>query len=238
MNQSLTSNRILTALPTSSRRGLAPLLTRMQFERGHVIFEMGAPIVHLYFIESGLIALAKPMRDGRIAEVGAIGREGIVTPTGVFGADRAAMNSIVEIPATVLRIDKRAFRERLAADRNLANIVERYRGAVMSQITQTAACNILHSIQERYCRWLLFAHDNVVSERFYITHDFIATLLGVRRASVQVAAAALQRDGLIAYARGIVTVLDRPGVERAACECYGTIQADYAAIFSEEPSRD
>lgn len=235
--ESHTTNRILLALPPASRRNLAPLLSKLHLERGHVLFEMGQSISHVYFVESGLVALAKPMRDGRVAEIGAIGREGIVTPTAVFRADRAAMNSIVEIPATVLRIDQRDFRRRLASDRAFLTMVERYSGAVMSQLTQTAACNILHAIQERYSRWLLFAHDSALSERFPITHEFVATLMGVRRASVQVAAAALQRSGFISYVRGMVTVLDRAGLERSACECYETIQTDFAAAFSRRRVR-
>lgn len=193
---------------------------------------MGARISHLYFVESGLIALAKPMRDGQIAEIAAIGREGIVSPTGVFGGERTVMESIIEIPGTALRINRDDFRKRLSLDRDLLAVVQRYSGLVMSQLTQTAACNILHSIEQRCCRWLLIAHDSVLSERFFITHDFIATMLGVRRASVQTAAAALQKAGLISYARGNVTISDRNGLEQAACECYATVQAQLEELFS------
>jgi len=226
------TNRILMALPAVSRANLWPLLSRLQLAKGHVLYQMGAEISHLYFVESGLVALAKPMRDGRIAEIAAIGSEGIVTPTGVFGADRAAMESIVEIPSTVLRIDRHDFRERLLADREFLTLVQQYAGFLMSQLTQTAACNILHRIEERCCRWLLIAHDSVFGDRFSITHDFIATLLGVRRAGVQAAAAALQKAGLISYARGKVTVSDRAGLEKAACECYATIQIELEELFS------
>ncbi len=220
------------ALPAASRRAILPLLSRLHLARGHVLYEMGAQISHLYFVESGLVALAKPMRDGRIAEIGAIGNEGIVSPTGVFGAERAAMESIVEMPSTVLRIDRNDFRERLLADRVFSALVQRYAGFVMSQLTQTAACNILHSIEQRCCRWLLIAHDSAGTDQFLITHDFIATLLGVRRAGVQAAAAALQKAGLISYARGKVTVSDQAGLEAAACECYATIQDELEELFS------
>ncbi len=221
------------ALPAASRRAILPLASRLHLARGHVLYEMGAKISHLYFVESGLVALAKPMRDGRIAEIGAIGSEGIATPTGVFGAQRAAMESIVEMPSTVLRIDRSDFRERLLADRVFSDLVQRYAGFVMSQLTQTAACNILHSIEQRCCRWLLIAHDSALADQFPITHDFIATLLGVRRAGVQAAAATLQKAGLIKYARGKVAVTDRPGLEVAACECYATIRAELEELFSK-----
>lgn len=221
------------ALPANSRRALWPSLTRVEVARGHVIYAMSAKLSHLYFIESGLIGLTKPMRDGRFAEIGAIGCEGIVTPTGVFGADRAAMESIVEIPGTLLRIERGEFRRRTASDADLLALVQTYAGVVMSQLTQTAACNILHSVEERCCRWLLTAHDSAFADRFFITHDFIATLLGVRRASVQLAAAALQKAGLIRYVRGKVTICDRSGLEAAACECYGVIQSELDELFAK-----
>lgn len=220
------------ALPPSSRRALWPLLTRQQVRQGEVLFEMRAPIPHLYFIESGLVALSKPMRDGRSAEIGAIGREGIITPTGVFGAERTAMESVVEIPGSVLRIDRDAFRERLARDGAFSDLIAQYAGLVMDQLTQTAACNILHSIEQRCSRWFLVAQDSAPSEPFRLTHEFLATVLGVRRASVQVAAAALARAGSISYGRGSVTVTDRARLEASACECYATIAEQFDGLFS------
>lgn len=225
-------NRILTALPQSSRRALTPLLARQNINQGEVLYSVGAPIEHLYFIESGLIALVKPMHDGRSAEVGAIGREGIVTPTGVFGGSRTVMEFVVEIPGSVLRLRYDDFRERLRSDEPFAEIIQRYAGLVMSQLAQTAACNILHSIGERCSRWLLIAHDNALSDSFPITHEFLATVLGVRRASVQVAAAALQKAGSIAYSRAALTITNRALLEESACECYGTIQGQIENLFA------
>jgi len=234
------TNRIIAALPRASRDALLPLLTREHMPHRHILYNVGDELSHLYFVESGLVALAKPMHDGRSAEIGAIGREGMVTPTGVFGAERAVMDSIMEIPGSVLRIERDDFRERMAHDAEFSKIIQRYVGLVMSQLTQTAACNILHSVEERCCRWLLAAHDSVLSAPFALTHEFMATLLGVRRASVQTAAAALQRAGFINYSRGLVTVTNRAGLEDAACECYATIQAQieesYARKRADAPS--
>jgi CRP-like cAMP-binding protein len=226
------SNRILAALPSESRHALTPLLSRRNVDQGDVLYPVGAPIEHLYFMESGLVALVKPMHDGRSAEVGAIGREGIITPTGVFGGSRTVMEFVVEIPGSVLRISYDDFRDRLHIDAAFAEMMQRYAGLVMSQVTQTAACNILHSIEERCSRWLLIAHDNAFSDSFPITHEFLATLLGVRRASVQVAAAALQKEGAIAYSRGAVSITYRALLERSACECYGTIQGQIEDLFA------
>ena len=227
-------NRIVAALPPASRRALSPLLSPQTIAQGDVLYRVGVPITNLFFIESGLVALVKPMHDGRAAEVGAIGREGIVTPTGVFGGERTVMEFVVEVPGTVLRIRCADFHDRVARDAALAKIVHRYAGLVMSQLTQTAACNILHSIEERCSRWLLIAHDNAFSDSFPITHEFLATVLGVRRASVQVAAAALQKAGSIAYGRGAVTIANRAQLEASACECYQTIQSQIEELFGRE----
>jgi CRP-like cAMP-binding protein len=218
------TNRVLTALPVATRRAVWPLLSRRRFEQRDVLYEMGERVSYLYFVESGLVAFAKPMRDGRTAEIGLTGREGIVTPTAAFGADVTVMDSIAATPCTTLRMRYDDYRERLARDPDFAAAIQSYVALAMSQLTQTAACNTLHTIEERCCRWFLIAHDNAPSGRFSLTHEFIATMLGVRRASVQAAAATLQGAGLVRYSRGNVSVTDRAGLEGAACECYRTIR--------------
>jgi CRP-like cAMP-binding protein len=230
--RSVSTNRILAALSAESLRALWPALSRLTLPRGYKLYESGASISHLYFIERGLVSLVKPMRDGRAPEIDAVGREGIAVPSAIFGVGRAAMESSVQIAATVLRISCDDFAARLAADREFSAIVRGYVGVALSQLVQTAACNIVHTVENRCCRWLLFAHDSALSDRFPLTHEFLATLLSVRRASVSLAAAALQRRGFIHYSHGVVTVLDRAGLERSACECHATIRADFEDLFS------
>lgn len=225
------------ALPPNSRRALWPSLTRRSVQRGEVLYRMGSEIQRLYFVESGLITLAKPMHDGRTAEIAAIGREGIVTPTGVFGGSRTVMDFIVQIPGTVLQVAREDFWRHLARDAELAEAIERYVGAVMSQLTQTAACNMLHSIEERCCRWLLIAHDSALCDTFPLTHEFLATVLGVRRAGVQAVAAELQRRGYISYSRGRVRIQARRGLEQAVCECYETIRSQFGYVRNRADGR-
>ncbi len=178
-----------------------------------------------------MVSLLKPMQDGRAVEIAAIGREGIVTPTGVFGVDRTIMESVVQIPARVLCILREDFKKRLAADDDLSRIIQGYVGTVLCQIAQTAACNTIHSIEARCSRWLLVANDNALCDEFPVTHEVLAASMGVRRASVSSAAEALQKAGLIQYSRGKVTIIDRSGLERTACECFASIRSQFDELF-------
>lgn len=216
----MSTNRIVAALSASSRERLLAAVSRAQVPRGRRLYEAGAKITHLYFIESGLVSLVKPMMGGRSVEITAVGREGIAPPTAIFGISQTIMDSIVQIPANVLSIELAKFRALLAEDAELARHVQTYLSAALAQLVQTAACNVLHSVEARCARWLLVARDSALADAFPITHDFLANLLGVRRESVSIAAAALQSAGLIRYSHGKVTVTDVAGLERAACECY------------------
>lgn len=213
------------------------MLSRLSLPRGQQLYGCGADISHLYFIESGMVSLVKPMRDGRAPEISAIGREGIAVPAAIFGVGRTLMESSVLIPATLLRIKTEDFRERLAADSELGEVMRGYVGVVLNQLVQSAACNIVHSVEERCRRWLLFAHDSALEDRFPLTHEFLSGVLSVRRASVSLAAAALQRRGLIHYAHGTVTIIDRPGLESGACECYAAVREQFEELFTGRARR-
>jgi CRP-like cAMP-binding protein len=226
-----TTNRIVDALSIRAKRLLWPYLERFAVVPGEVLFDVGAPVSHLYFIERGLVSLVKRMEDGKALEVGAVGIEGVSTPNAIFGANRAIVESVVQIPGTVLRIRNTDFEKMLDDDGEFRRIVQGYIGAALNQVAQTAACNALHSLEERCSRWLLIGHDNALSDSFPVTHDSLARALGVRRASVSVTASALQKAGLIDYVRGIVRVSDRPGLQAVACECYPTIVGQFDELF-------
>ncbi|MFY9719151.1 MAG: Crp/Fnr family transcriptional regulator [Candidatus Cybelea sp.] len=200
------------------------MLSRQYIPRGATLYEVGAKVEHLYFIESGLVSVVKPMQDGRTVEIGSIGREGVAVPSAVFDTDHAIMESVVQVPVTALRVNRDDFKERLASDNELSGILHRYSGALLDQLTQSAACNTLHSVEHRYSRWLLVAHDSALSNTFPVTHESLAMLLGVRRASVSSAAVDLRKRGLIQYSHGELTITDRAGLERMACECYAMIR--------------
>jgi CRP-like cAMP-binding protein len=229
-------NRIIAALSETGRRSLRGSLERMETKRGQVLSAAGSTISHFYFVESGMISLVRWMRNGEGVEISAIGPEGIAPPGALFEFERAVLESIVQIPGFVLRIRRDDLRKRLSRDRELFNLLRSYAAAALSQLAQTAACNILHPVEERCCRWLLMAHDSVRSDNFQLTHEFLGMMLGVRRATVSVAAEALQRAGLIQYSHGNLTITNRVALERAACECYATTRSEFEDLFAARPA--
>lgn len=231
-----TPNRLLAALPQAVFQRLRPNLGRVDLRQGEVIFRIDAPIVHLHFVERGLISLVKTMRDGRTVEIGAIGREGGAGCGALLGMERAILDAIVQVPGTALRVRCDTLRDELANSEAARRLVQRYVRFAVGELAQTAACNRLHSLEERCCRWLLIAHDSAGSDAFPLTHEFLAMMLGARRAGVSLAAKNLQKAGLIRYSRGCVTVVDRPGLEAAACECYGTVRAQLDRLYGR-PTR-
>lgn len=232
-----TSNRILAALSENSFRRLAPALERIQTKRSQVLSPAGSSISHVYFVESGMVSLVRPMQDGDGIEIGTVGREGVVPLTGPFDADRTALEAIVQIPGSVLAIRRETLKKMLAVDRQMNHLMRSYASAALGHLTQTAACNILHSVEARYCRWLLTAHDNVGSSTFRLTHEVLGMLLGVRRASVSVAADKFRRAGLILYCHGNMTITNRSGLEELACECYHTARQEFDSVFARRAGR-
>jgi CRP-like cAMP-binding protein len=186
----------------------------------------------LYFVDRGIISLVKTMHDGRTVEIGAIGIEGVSDSNALFGIDAAVLESIVQVPGSALRVRQRVLRRQVEESPSLRNLLMRHAHFAVNQLAQTAACNRLHSLEERCCRWLLIAHDSARADSFLLTQEFLAMMLGVQRTGVSLTASILQKAGLIHYSRGRVTVTDRSGLEAAACECYGTMRAEIDRIFS------
>ena len=218
-------NRLLAALPAESRDRLAPHLEPIELERGQVVHAAGAVIEHIYFIEQGLASLIKPMSDGSVVEVGTIGVEGMIGLSALIGVNRALVDVVVQAPGTALRVPRGVLAQEMAVNQRFRDLLLRYGHVLMLQFIQTAACNSLHSIEQRCCRWLLIAHDSARTASFPLTHEFLAMLLGVQRAGVSVAASALQKAGVIEYRYGRVTIIDRDQLEARACECYEAIRA-------------
>jgi CRP-like cAMP-binding protein len=173
------------------------------------------------------------MANGEAAEVGTIGNEGVVGLPLVFGDDRAPTSVYVQVPGAGLRIKAARFKEELAASASMRAVMLRYAHAVFNQVAQSAACNHFHSLQQRCCRWLLMTHDRMHSDEFLLTQEFLAMMLGVQRTGVSAAAGALQRAGLIGYKRGKVTIIDRRGLARSSCECYGVSKREFDRLLGE-----
>ena len=207
------ANRILLALPPRTLDELLPSLNWVELARGQIICRAGTPVEHVYFVNRGLTSLIRAMRDGRTAEVGAIGIEGIAGLSALFGFDRAILDTIVQIPGEAFRIRETSLRDAMSRSKPVQMLLQHYLQWAISQIAQTAACNRLHSLEERCCRWLLIAHDSARSDTFSLRHEFFALMLGVQRSSVSLTAGILRKAGFIDYHAGRMTIVDRAGLE-------------------------
>lgn len=227
-------------MPEESLDRLRPHLQFVSLPQGFIVKHVDGPIEFLYFVNRGFVSLVKTMRDGRAVEVGGVGIEGVTSPNALFGSDHAVFDGIVQIPGQAFRLSRETLKAEVARDPPLRVLLEDYARFLLGQIGQTAACNRLHSVEQRCCRWLLVAHDNARADRFFLTHEFLAMMLGAQRSGVSLAARALKDDGLIDYDRGVVTILDRHGLEHAACECYDTTRSEMTTLFDrfgDESSR-
>ncbi|HUB13678.1 MAG TPA: Crp/Fnr family transcriptional regulator [Acetobacteraceae bacterium] len=185
----------------------------------------------MYFVDRGLISLVKTMEDGRSIEIGAIGIEGLTDPIALFGVDRVLLESVVQVPGTAFRASVEDISDAMRQDGAMADLMRRYLRFSFHQLAQTAACNRLHSLDERCCRWLLIAHDSARTDTFPLTHEFLAMMLGAQRAGVTIAANSLRRAGLIQYRHGLITITSRTGLEAVACECYRAIEHELKTVF-------
>jgi CRP-like cAMP-binding protein len=224
-------NRLLNSLPPADWQRIAPRLTHVTLERRQVLYEPGTPFEHAYFPEQGLISIVNSMQDGSTIEVGTIGCEGMSGLPIAFGVETGRHRQLVQIPGSALRISSSELAAETRQDTPLRRNLVRYHMAFVSQLMQSIACNGLHSVQERCCRWLLVCHDRSENSEVVITHEFLAQMLGVRRATITDVLAPLQSEGLIRYRRGVVEVLDRPRLEQASCECYDVIRAEHERLL-------
>ena len=224
-NDNLNGNHVLAALPAGEVRRLLRQLTEVSLEIKTVLFEPGEPIAAVHFPLDGVISLVTPLEDGAIVEVATVGNEGVVGVPLVLGGS-LAVRAISQVPGRALRMEAKAFLAELERRSELYEVVQNYTAALFGQIAQAAACNRLHSNEERLSRWLLMSHDRVGVDEFAITHEFLGQMLGSRRATVTLSAGILQAAGLIRYQRGHVTILDRHGLEGVSCACYGVIKKE------------
>jgi CRP-like cAMP-binding protein len=212
---------LLAALPPGDLVRLRPRLERVELAFRKVLHAPEEPVAAVYFPETGYCSRLAPMDDGDSAEVGLMGPEGMVGLSVLLGGDRDGFEVMVQVPGTALRMEAGPFREALERIPALRTLLLRYALAHFEGVARTAACNGRDQTEQRLARWLLMAHDRVEGAAFPMSHEFLSMMLGVRRARVTVAAGVLQKAGFIRYERGHMEVTDRPGLEAAACECYG-----------------
>lgn len=195
-----------------------------------IVAESNQPIAYVYFPETAVLSVISHLEGGTV-EVGTVGVEGMSGLPVLLGAGREPLQVICQIPGTAWRIKPAALLELFQGDAAISRLLLRYAHAFFMQVAQTAACNGAHSIEQRCARWLLMTHDRVGEAEFPVTHQFLAFMLGVRRAGVTVAMRALQRNGVVEYRRGNVRIADRAGLEAQSCECYETVRAHYARLL-------
>jgi CRP-like cAMP-binding protein len=225
-------NQLIEKLPRKDRVSLLAVCEPVDLVLGDVLYEPGKATRYVYFPTGGFISLVAALDGQPCLEVGMVGREGMVGAQLVLGVMPAPLHALVQGAGAARRIGFRAFRRELTRSAALSRSMDRYVHVLMMQLASSAACLRFHLIGPRLARWLLMTQDRAHADRFRVTQEFLAYMLGVRRVGITSAAVALQRSGLIAYRRGEVTVLDRKGLQAAACSCYAADLRAYAQAIS------
>jgi CRP-like cAMP-binding protein len=225
------NNKLLAALPRDQFDFLAPHLTTVSLPQGDVLAEPSDEFDHIYFPESGMLSLLAVLRDGKAIETATVGREGVVGAMAGLGLYRSLVRVVVQLPMTISRIPASQFRKVTAQSEAVRNMCIQYNEVLLSQARVTAACNAVHVIEARFCRWLLQSADRAESSTVALTQEFLAEMLGVRRTSVTEVASKMQAAGAINYSRGQITILKRSALEKMSCECYQTLVEQSAILL-------
>ena len=223
-------NRFLARLPDAEYRRLLPLLEPVELEVGQVLYEARGPIDYAYFPTEAVLSALTVMRDGNAIEVATVGHEGLVGHYG-FGGKTSPHKVIAQVPGQALRIASRDLHEAAVTDGPLKELLLAYHIAFMAQVSQSVACNGLHRLEQRCCRWLLMSRDRIGSNDIRLTHEFLAMMLGARRASGTDALQPLQEVGLVRCERGVIVILDGAGLEARSCECYFVVRDEYRRLL-------
>jgi len=225
------ANRLLACLAPAEYALLLSALEPVDLPSRRILHARDQTIDYVYFPETAVCSIIAVMESGDAAESGTVGRDGFVGVPVALGVNSAPFDTIVQVPGRALKMPALKFREYLEASPSMRSLIERHIQALLVQSFQSTACNRLHPLLQRCCRWLLLTHDRVGSPELLITHDLLAVMVGVRRPSVTLAVQHLERLGLITYRRGRVAILDRPGLEERCCECYAVVQEHLARLF-------
>jgi CRP-like cAMP-binding protein len=225
-DEAAAGNGVLAALPRAEYRRVVAGLEPVELKFGEVLHHPGAPIRHVYFPVDCVVSLAVAVAGHKALEVGQVGHEGMVGISLALGVDVSSVRALVQAPGTALRMTAERFRAAFQQSPPLQREVYRYACAMLVLARQTVACTRFHAIEARLARALLMTGDRLLSEKFFLTQDFLGDTLGVRRSTINLAAVALQRRKLISYSRGNVSILDRKRLEAVSCRCYTRIEGD------------
>ena len=224
-------NQLLAALPDSEFQVLLPDLESVDMSLGQVMYESGSTMAHAYFPTTSIVSLLSVMESGASAEIGVVGNEGVVGISLFMGGGSTPSRGVVQSAGRGFRLRSKIVKDQFDRSGPLMHLFLRYTQALITQMTQTAACNRHHSLDQQLCRWLLLSLDRLPGNNLRMTQELIANMLGVRREGVTEAALKLQRAGLIEYSRGHIEVLDRPGLEERSCECYKVVKDEYDRLL-------
>jgi CRP-like cAMP-binding protein len=227
-------NQLLSAIPTQEYERLLPHLELVSLPVRQIIYEPNESIEYVYFPISGLISLVNVTENGGTVEAATVGKEGMAGIPVFLGTDRMPGQAISQVAGDAVRMRADVFKREVAPGTSLYNLLLRYTQALLNLISQSVVCNCLHSVEQRCCRWLLLCHDRVKSDQFMLTQEFLAQMLGVRRASVSGVATTLQKAGLIRYSRGKITILERQGLEAGSCECYRVVKQEFDRLLGTD----
>ncbi len=228
-------NHILNALPPVERERLFPHLKLVAMPLGMVLYESGATLRHIYFPTDSIVSLLYVMRDGASAEIAVVGNEGAVGVSLFMGGETTPSRALVQSAGHAYRLTGKRLKDEFNRHGSMLHVLLRYTQSLLTQMAQTAVCNRHHTLDQQLCRWLLLSLDRLNSKQLNMTQELIANMLGVRREGVTEAAGKLQKLGAIRYARGKITVLDRPLLERLACECYAVVKLESDRLLGPRP---
>lgn len=219
------SNKLLQALPRGDFELLAPHLITAQLPQTSVLFEPGEEVSEVYFPLAGMVSIVVVMRDGRGIETATIGREGVVGAMAGLGSHISRVRAISQLPMCASRISAEHLRRAVEASKPIARLCVHYNEILLEQARITAACNALHKIEARFCRWLLQTRDRIESDTIMLTQEFLSEMLGVRRTSVTDVASEIQSKGAISYSRGVIRIVDLQALKAMSCECYEALRS-------------
>ncbi len=226
-----TINHLLAALPDAEWQRWLPTLESVEMPLGQVLYESGKTLTHVYFPTTSIVSLLYVMENGASAEIAVVGNEGIVGISLFMGGGSTPSRAVVQSAGRGLRLAAQTMKEEFDKNGLVLHLLLRYTQALITQMAQTAVCNRHHSLDQQLCRWLLLSLDRLKGDELVMTQELIANMLGVRREGVTEAALRLQQAGLIRYARGRISVLDRPGLEERTCECYAVVKKEYDRLL-------
>ena len=224
-------NHLLAAMPVSEAERVLPDLERVALPLGDVLYESGDQLQHVYFPTLSIVSLLYVMADGASAEIAVVGNEGIIGVALFMGGETTPSRAVVQSAGHAYRLSGQLLKREFTDSAAMQHLLLRYTQALLTQMAQTAVCNRHHSVDQQLCRWLLLSLDRLASSELTMTQELIANMLGVRREGVTEAAGKLQDAGLIHYSRGRITVVDRPGLEARACECYKVVKTEFDRLL-------